>query len=269
MSDEQLFTGWGPGDPIDDTFLRQFSFSFADQMVAMPRSVGRPVRKEDAWWAADYGVPAGLANGAYLLQPLAVMEDRGAAVLDAIEDHFAAGTGTAMLWSPWPTPDLSSRGWLPFGHPPLLIRPAGGAAPALPDGLRIERVADAGGVADFERTLIEAYPMPEAAHLVPGGVVADAILDEERLPLFVGYVGDEPVGTAAALVDYGHNDVGLVSVHAHHRRKGFGEALTWAATVADPSLPAALLASDDGRPVYERMGYVPILRFTLWGRMRD
>jgi hypothetical protein len=25
-----------------------------------------------------------------------------------------------------------------------------------------------------------------------------------------------------------------------------------------------LLASDPGRPVYERMGYLPLLRFTVW-----
>jgi hypothetical protein len=30
-----------------------------------------------------------------------------------------------------------------------------------------------------------------------------------------------------------------------------------------------LLASDDGRPVYERMGYLPIVRMPVWHRERD
>jgi predicted N-acetyltransferase YhbS len=57
-----------------------------------------------------------------------------------------------------------------------------------------------------------------------------------------------------------------VSNLARARGKGIGAALTWAATLAEPELPATLISSDDGRPVYERMGYLPIHRFTLWHR---
>jgi len=40
--------------------------------------------------------------------------------------------------------------------------------------------------------------------------------------------------------------------------------VTWAASSIDPSLPAVLIASDDGRPVYDRLGYLSIARWTLW-----
>ena len=40
-------------------------------------------------------------------------------------------------------------------------------------------------------------------------------------------------------------------------------------TLADPTRPAMLIASDQGRPVYERMGYLPLFRFTLWSRTRE
>ena len=36
--------------------------------------------------------------------------------------------------------------------------------------------------------------------------------------------------------------------------------------VVDSSLPAVLIASDLGRPVYERMGYVAVSRWTFWYR---
>ena len=42
--------------------------------------------------------------------------------------------------------------------------------------------------------------------------------------------------------------------------------MTWAATLSQPDRPAVLIASDDGRPVYERMGYVAIERWTAWLR---
>jgi hypothetical protein len=40
--------------------------------------------------------------------------------------------------------------------------------------------------------------------------------------------------------------------------------VAWAATTCDPARPAVLIASDDGRPVYERLGYLPVERWTVW-----
>lgn len=44
--------------------------------------------------------------------------------------------------------------------------------------------------------------------------------------------------------------------------------MTAHATLAAPNLPAVLIASDLGRPVYERLGYRPLLRYTLWAGHR-
>lgn len=40
-----------------------------------------------------------------------------------------------------------------------------------------------------------------------------------------------------------------VSVLDRDRGKGYGATLTWAATLADPTLPGVLIASDPGQPV--------------------
>jgi len=48
------------------------------------------------------------------------------------------------------------------------------------------------------------------------------------------------------------------------RGRGYGAALTATAALSQPDLPSALIASDDGRGVYERLGFLPISRFTLW-----
>ena len=45
---------------------------------------------------------------------------------------------------------------------------------------------------------------------------------------------------------------------------GYGAALTATAALSSSDLPAALIASDDGRGIYQRLGFLPISRFTLW-----
>jgi len=63
-------------------------------------------------------------------------------------------------------------------------------------------------------------------------------------------------------------DANHVATVPDARRRGYGEALSWRAALADPSLPAMLLSSDIARPVYERVGFLPLLRITLSYRRR-
>jgi hypothetical protein len=64
------------------------------------------------------------------------------------------------------------------------------------------------------------------------------------------------------------SDVTVVGTVPEARRRGYGAALTWRATLAEPELPALLLATDEGRAVYEGMGYISLFRFTVWSRER-
>ncbi len=94
---------------------------------------------------------------------------------------------------------------------------------------------------------------------------ADArLLDVPGLRIWVGYLDDRPVACAGAHVTEGCVDVEYVATHPDVRGRGFGAAVTWSATLADPSKPAVLIASDPGQPVYEAMGYLRLLRMTMW-----
>ncbi|MGE3798777.1 MAG: GNAT family N-acetyltransferase, partial [Thermomicrobiales bacterium] len=62
--------------------------------------------------------------------------------------------------------------------------------------------------------------------------------------------------------------VTLVATHPDFRRRGVGRALTWRASLAQPSLPAALISTDEGRLLYDEMGFLRLLRLTLWYRHR-
>ena len=80
--------------------------------------------------------------------------------------------------------------------------------------------------------------------------------------------GDEPIGTAGAWVSPAITLIELVSTRPECRGRGYGAALTAAATVVAPDQPAMLIASDDGRGVYDGLGYLPLQRHTLWLGLR-
>jgi predicted GNAT family acetyltransferase len=110
--------------------------------------------------------------------------------------------------------------------------------------------------------------MPDVEARGPGAAFSAGILTDDRQRLWVGWEDDRPVVAAAAFVAAGINDITLVATVPEARRRGYGAALTWRATLADPTLPSLLLATEEGRPVYERMGYTSLFRFALWSRDR-
>jgi hypothetical protein len=266
----QLETGWLPTTPVGDTYLRRFLLNWAGFCAATARSLGGRTAELPTAHLADSGRPVAFSNCATLLQPLAA--ETAPATLAEIAAFFAfddpARVGEVLLASAWPTGDLRPYGWYLMGHPPLHLLPRGATSRPAPPELRIEEVRDLAALHAWERVAIEGYPLEALAEAQPGSFVHARWLEEPRYRLWVGWVGERPVCASAAWVEHGINDVTLVATVPDARRRGYGEALTWCAALADPALPAMLLSSDDGRPVYERMGFLPLLRMTLWYRGR-
>jgi ribosomal protein S18 acetylase RimI-like enzyme len=150
------------------------------------------------------------------------------------------------------------------GPPSAHAAPPGGAAPAIPPELEIRRVTEGRGLAAFEATLVEGYPLEELRPPRPGRLYRRDGAALGRLRCWVGRVAGRPVSVSAAWVADGLVDVVWVATLPAARGRGYGEALTWRTALTEPGLPAVLLASDDGRPVYQRMGFLPLLRFTVW-----
>jgi hypothetical protein len=112
-----------------------------------------------------------------------------------------------------------------------------------------------------------AYPTPEMQPWQRGAFLRPELL-ETSWRLFVGYEGARCVATAAAWLSDAHTIVEMVSVRDECRGHGYGAAITSAATAAEPGRTAMLIASDLGRPVYDKLGYLPLLRYTLFVGMR-
>jgi GNAT superfamily N-acetyltransferase len=61
-------------------------------------------------------------------------------------------------------------------------------------------------------------------------------------------------------------EVDWVATVPSARGHGYGTALTSAAIDVAANLPAVLIASDDGQPVYEKMGFLRLMRLTMYFR---
>lgn len=268
--DPNLHAGWEPDTPITDSLLRRFLFNWTLGIEAYGIPLGGRVLRRDDLAAVDIGRPSVGGNVATLLAPL--FPEDADEVMGALNDFYGFATpgrsGAAYLFSAWPTPDLRPHGWTLVDYQPLMYRPAGGNVSPLPPGLRIEEVRDEESLRAFEVAIVRGFPIDELEGQGPGAAFSPDILADDRQRMWIGWEEDKPVSAGAAFVEAGINNVILVATVPEARRRGYGMALTWQATLADPALPSLLIATDDGRPVYERVGYISLFRFTLWSRDR-
>lgn len=269
---EHLADGTGAGTPAGDNLLLDFVRGESASYAALSAAIGGRVGHDEATGLSlsDMGLPTPFGNTAHLTAP---MRDRHATIAALRDFYDAAPGGPYMVFSPWPTPDLRDAGLLRVGHPPLMFRPPGPsrdgriAESESTDSSSIVRASNAAQLEDFERVLVEAYPVEELQPHRPRTLLHPDVLDS-AWQFFVAYDGDRAVATAGAYVTDRITMVELVSARPETRRRGIGAAVTAAATLAAPDRPALLIASDLGRGVYGRLGYLPLLRYTLWIGLR-
>ncbi len=258
-----------PSELVDDaTWVRRSAISLAESWEGFVQGVGGRTARDGALWLADAASPTPFMNAVTLTAPLNESDiEPLTRRLDAFFAERPDG-GNWLLWSGWPALDLERHGYGLWGHPPIMVREPGGEAPPPPPELRIKEARSAAELADIERAFIEGYPVLGAEASPPGSVFSPSLLGS-RFRFYAGYVDDEVVAVSAALLCDEVTDVTFVATQPHARRRGYGTALTWRAALAEPSQPAVLEASDDGRPVYERMGFRLVGRMSVWERPRD
>jgi GNAT superfamily N-acetyltransferase len=257
---EHLTTGWEPDLPAGDTLVRRAVLVHASWPVHVARGAGRPWQSGPRWaggWIGDRGA---LTNPVVLVQPLTHPEE----TLRDIGALFPPQV-PYLLISAWPTPDLRPYGLALIGHPPLMVRFPSPRPDSTASEADVREVMHPDELAVAERVLVEGYPMPELEPVKPGDLLGPTLLQPDTR-VWLAWLDGQPAAVAAAHRHAGVTLVEYVATLPAARGRGAGAAVTWAATLADPAAPAVLVASDDGRPVYERLGYIAVERWTVWLR---
>lgn len=260
-----LEDGWLDETPAQDTLLRQFLLNQAALGDVISGAVGGRQSRSSGLALADTAVPVPYLNQAVLLRPVLSGADER---LDEIDEFFAAGSNPAMVLSAWPTPDLAGRGWVLVGHPVFVVRSPGAPDFQPPGDVAIQVADDPAGLAVAERVTVEGYPLPEAAGMPANSLFGPAVLGSD-LRVRIASVDGVPAAIGSDHVAYGVVNLCLAATLPAARRRGAWAALVWSRVADAPDLPAAAFTSDDSRPGFIRMGFLPITRFTLWLRPPD
>ena len=131
-------------------------------------------------------------------------------------------------------------------------------------GLAIRRVTDDAGINEHREVSTAGFGSdPEVAR----GTACSALLDRPECVLYLGSEGGAPV--VSGLGWRTGRTIGVFSIATIEsaRRRGYGAAMTarvMADGVAAGCDVAALQASDMGRPIYERLGFRTVVRYSAY-----
>ncbi len=201
------------------------------------------------------GLPVPLFNPAFITGPIA----DPTATVERIVEHYA------VLESPFVAlfrdevacglaEACSAAGLREHWRPPLMVLEPVPQAPAHPPELRIDRVS-ADTLDDYAHVLSQGFGIP---HELAEAMSPPALLDIEGFTALLGSVDGHAVGSVAVFVAAGVAGIYNVATIPGHRGKGIGAAMTWAAVAASAGAGvecAILQSSEQGAPVYERMGF--------------
>lgn len=245
-----LETGWLDDTPVGDSLLRRFLHNQADLTADLARCGGGEVLRRADVVCGWYDTPVLYNCQAVLLQP---PTDES---LAAVEQFFSGRSGT--LLSAWPLEPLP--GWELMGHPMLVVK-APGMLPVKDSG-RLQVCSTPEELAVAEQVAVEGYPLPGAGSIAANSCLAEGLLDTPYL-VRLGSHGGRPVSVAASYVAHDVVNLCLAATLPEARRQGVWSDLVAARCNDEPHLPAAAFTSDDSRPGFVAMGFLPVMRTTF------
>lgn len=207
-------------------------------------------------------------------------EDNADRAIEAALDHFRAARRRYAWWlGPLSRPrDLAARLEARGHHraeSELGMAAECSRLPArdeTPPGLEIRRVRTLEELRDFAAVNASNCD-PPGADVTRFFELAAPLLPHDDCPmrLFTGYFEGAAAATSECFLGGGVAGVHMVSTRREFQRRGIGMAMTWRACGEGRAAGLAavtLQASDQGRPVYERLGFEALCEFTEY-RLRE
>lgn len=148
------------------------------------------------------------------------------------------------------------------GNPGMLLQNIPATLPKPPDTLTIKRVSSEKELNDFFAVLAASFRIPIFALKASYPKVP-----EDPVSLFIGYETNNPVSCSSLVCSNGIGGIFSVGTDPKARRRGYGEALTWAAIKESRERACEanfLQASEMGASVYEKMGFHRVILYPEW-----
>lgn len=212
---------------------------------------------------ANSGLPVVTFNVAFVTRPLA----DPAAAISRVLNYFRARELPFQLQIRANLDPSSEEAALAGGfklvrpRPTMVLRPVPDIPPP-PTDREIREVREEQAFDDFTATCAVGFGRPEISELFSA-----RLLEHPSARWFVGYVEGQ-LGTTSLLLQTGSvAGVYYVATLDELRRRGFGEAMTWAAVRAGLETGcdmASLQSSEMGQPIYERMGFRHVARYNCY-----
>lgn len=135
----------------------------------------------------------------------------------------------------------------------------------MPKGLVVRRARTAAEIADFAGVMAACWDPPDHA-VLDFFAAATPLLAGEDCPmqLFTGYLGGVPAAGSELMLAGGVAGIHMVATRREYQRRGIAIAVSWHALQAGRRAGlsiAALQASEEGEPVYAKLGFRACCRF--------
>jgi GNAT superfamily N-acetyltransferase len=133
-------------------------------------------------------------------------------------------------------------------------------------GVTVERIREPVQLAEFERILIEQFPLPQFLPFSQGQMFPPAMLEMRDVTFYRLTSGERIVAGCMTVLSDGGAGMYWVVTDADHRSRGLGSRLL-SAVLDDLSVPwVTLTASEQGLPLYLRHGFEVVAMSHWWQR---